>query len=270
LRERYTQTYVPNINFTLLRLPDIGKLVATEGPATINRQDRNRYIQVNADLAPDGPGMNAAIEDIKKYFETNPLPPGVTYSFIGQAENFKELMQNMVLAISLAILFIYLVLASLYESFVTPFTIMLVLPLAVSGAFFGLFLMRKSLDLNSMIGCILLMGIATKNSVLLVDYATQRIGEGMERRKAMIEAGRTRLRPILMTTVALIAGMLPIAIGLNEASRQRTSMGVAIIGGLISSTLLSLFVIPAAFPIIDTARLFMGRIIKKIFTPKHS
>jgi HAE1 family hydrophobic/amphiphilic exporter-1 len=133
---------------------------------------------------------------------------------------------------------------------------MLVLPLAISGALFALLIMGSSLDLNAMIGCILLLGIATKNSILLVDYATQKVQEGMDRNQAMIEAGKTRLRPILMTSVALIAGMLPVAYGLNEASKQRTTMGIAVIGGVISSTLLSLVVVPAAFSYIDRFRVW--------------
>jgi HAE1 family hydrophobic/amphiphilic exporter-1 len=131
---------------------------------------------------------------------------------------------------------------------------MLVLPLAASGAFIALFITQSSFDLFSMIGAIMLLGIATKNSILLVDRAVQLVQEGQSSMDAMIEAGRTRLRPILMTTLALIAGMLPIAIGLNEASKQRTSMGISIIGGLITSTLLSLVVVPAAFSYIERFR----------------
>jgi HAE1 family hydrophobic/amphiphilic exporter-1 len=128
---------------------------------------------------------------------------------------------------------------------------MLVLPLALCGAFIALFVTQKSLDMFSMIGCVMLLGVATKNSILLVDYTLQLKETGMDEVKAIIESGRTRLRPILMTSFALIAGMLPVAIGLNEASKQRTSMGVAIIGGLISSTLLTLVVIPAAYGYIE-------------------
>lgn len=251
----FEKTYVPNINMSLLRLSDVAQMVKTEGPATISRQDRGRYINIGGDIAADGPGMNAVIGDINRLLtEEMKLPEGMRYNFVGQAESFKELIENMVLALTLAVLFIYFVLASLYESFVTPFAIMLVLPLAVAGAFLALFVTGKALDLNSMIGCILLMGIASKNSILLVDYANQRVKEGADRAQAILDAGRARLRPILMTTMALIAGMLPIAIGLNEASRQRTSMGVAIIGGLISSTVLSLVVVPAAYGFIDRFR----------------
>jgi HAE1 family hydrophobic/amphiphilic exporter-1 len=258
IKSAFNETYVPNINFRTVKLSNVANAVETTGPASINRQDRGRYIQIAADVAPDGPGLSKAMSDIKTMFDTNEikLGPGMRYQFVGQAESFVELIQNMTIAVILSVIFIYFVLASLYESFVTPFTIMLVLPLAISGALFALLIMGSSLDLNAMIGCILLLGIATKNSILLVDYAMQKVQEGMDRNQAMIEAGKTRLRPILMTSVALIAGMLPVAYGLNEASKQRTTMGIAVIGGVISSTLLSLVVVPAAFSYIDRFRVW--------------
>lgn len=258
----FNQTYIPNVNMRLIRLSTVANGVKTEGPSTINRQDRSRYYQIAADVAPDGPGMGGVIEDVNKMFASDiPLPAGMGYKFIGQAENFKELMMNMMIAAGLGTLFVYLVLASLYESFVTPFTIMLVLPLAACGAFYALLISGESLNIFSMIGCIMLLGVATKNSILLVDYTKQLVEGGMEETKAIIQAGRTRLRPILMTTFALIAGMLPIAIGLNEASKQRTSMGVAIIGGLISSTLLTLVVVPAAYRYIERFRVWsLGKV----------
>ena len=269
LKEGFSQTWVPNINNTLVPLSRVAALRETVGPATINRQDRSRYISISADLTPGGPGMAAAMQDVTKLLtEDMKLPQDMSFRFVGQAENFKELQESMVTAVGLAVLFIYLVLASLYESFVTPFTIMLVLPLAACGAFFALAIAHSSLDLNSMIGMILLLGIASKNSILLVDYANSRVLEGADRNLSMMEAGKTRLRPILMTTVALIAGMLPIAIGLNEASKQRTSMGIAIIGGLISSTLLTLLVIPAAYSYIDRYRVWSGGVMRKLFMVK--
>ena len=267
LKAAFNETYVPNINFRSVKLSSVAKLIDTTSPATINRQDRGRYVQVSADIAPHGPGMNQAMTDIKNLFESGEikLGPGMRYQFVGQAESFVELIENMVMAVVLSVVFIFLVLASLYESFITPLTIMLVLPLAISGALFALLIMGVSLDLYSMIGCILLMGIATKNSILLVDYANQKVAEGHNRDMAMIEAGKTRLRPILMTSVALIAGMLPIAYGLNEASKQRTTMGIAVIGGLITSTLLSLVVVPAAYSYIDRFRVWASEKAGKKF-----
>jgi HAE1 family hydrophobic/amphiphilic exporter-1 len=268
LRDGFLETHVPNVNGSLVKLSAVATPVTTTGPAKINRQDRGRYIQISADIAPGG-GMGDVINDIHKYFKSGEieLPPGVTYSFVGQAENFQELASGLVVALTLGILFIFLVLASLYESFVTPFTIMLALPLAVCGAIAALFLTKQSLNIFSNIGIIMLLGVATKNSILLVDYAAQAIQKGKDRATAIIEAGKTRLRPILMTTFALIAGTLPIAMGLNEASRQRVSMGIAIIGGLISSTLLTLIVVPAAFSFVDRFREWSKSKLKKVFTP---
>jgi HAE1 family hydrophobic/amphiphilic exporter-1 len=270
LRAAYTETYVPNINFRTVKLSNVANMVDAVSPNTINRQDRGRYVQLAADVAPNGPGLNQAMVDIKKLFDdgTIKLGPGMRYQFVGQAESFQELIVNMTIAVLLSIIFIYFVLASLYESFVTPFTIMLVLPLAISGAIFALLLTNASLDLFAMIGCILLLGIATKNSILLVDYAAQKVAEGVDLSTAMIQAGKTRLRPILMTSVALIAGMIPVAYGLNEASKQRTGMGIAVIGGLISSTLLSLVVVPAAYAYVERFRVWSGNKLGSIFLSK--
>lgn len=265
LKEGFNQTYIPNVNQTLVRLRDVAKPVETTGPATINRQDRTRYVQIAADVAPDGPGMGAVMADIDRIFkEEVKLPEGMGYTYVGQAENFQELIVNMLIAGGMGILFIYLVLASLYESFVTPFTIMLVLPLAMCGAFFALLIGGESLNIFSMIGVIMLLGVATKNSILLVDYTNQLVDQGMKRADAIVEAGKVRLRPILMTTFALIAGMLPIAIGLNEASKQRTGMGVAVIGGLISSTLLTLVVVPAAYTYLERFRVWSLAFVKRV------
>ncbi len=266
IKTGFNSIYVPNINQTLIRLSDIGEPFETIAPSSINRQDRGRSIQISGDIAPDGPGMGGVKSDVERIIkkELN-MPTGMRYGFLGQAENFQELGQNMGLAALLGILFIYMVLASLYESVVTPFTIMLVLPLAACGAFYALLITGKSLDIFSMIGCIMLLGVATKNSILLVDYTNQLVAKGMDHTSAVLEAGKTRLRPILMTTIALIAGVMPVAIGLNEASRQRTGMGVAIIGGLISSTLLTLLVVPATYSYIERFRQASLKFMKRVF-----
>lgn len=265
IREGYKDTYVPNINGKIVHLSDVSKAVDTTGPSIITRQDRGRYIQISAEIAPGG-GMSQVMQDIDKIFQNDvKLPAGFRYGYVGQAENFAELLDSMKVALGLGILFIFLVLASLYESFVTPFTIMLALPLAICGCFVALFITRQSLNVFSIIGAIMLMGVATKNSILLVDYANQRVRAGLSRYDAMIAAGRSRLRPILMTSMALVAGTFPVALGLSEASKQRSSMGIAIIGGLVSSTLLTLVVVPAAFSFIDRYRVWSGGWMKKLF-----
>lgn len=259
LEKFYTQITVPNLNFRPVYVKDFAQTTKEVGFATINRENRARYVSIEADIAPKGPGMGGAIQDIDKLFASGQikLPEGVTYRFVGQAENFQELGASVINAGLFGIIFIFLVLASLYESVVTPFVIMLVIPFAVFGGFFGLFVMQSTLDLFSMIGCVMLMGLATKNSIILVDYINQKLAEGMELSEAIIQGCKTRLRPILMTSLALIAGMMPVAIGLNEASSQRKSLGIAVVGGVLISTLLTLILIPAVFSYIERGRQWM-------------
>jgi HAE1 family hydrophobic/amphiphilic exporter-1 len=267
LQKDFDVTYVPNINNRLIKLSNVANPVETTGPSTIYRVDRTRYYEINADVAAKGGGLGGAVEATHQLLGKDmPTPPGISYRFSGQAENFRELVENMVIAMFLGILFIYLVLASLYESFITPLTILLVVPLAISGALFALFLTGAYLDLFSMIGCIMLIGVSTKNSILIVDATNQRVQAGMDLVQAVTEASKTRLRPILMTSFALIAGMLPIAIGLNEASAQRTGLGIAVIGGAFSSTLLSLVVVPAAYSYIERFRRWSLGLVRRLFS----
>jgi multidrug efflux pump subunit AcrB len=244
------------------------KRVATaeeaKGFSQINRQNKGRFIAISANLGPDGQLGNASAE-IETVLANEIKPPtGITYKFEGQAQDFKDLITNMSVALGLGILFIYLVLASLYESFVTPVTILIALPLAISGAFTGLFITGKSIDIFSIIGLILLMGVVAKNSILLVDYTNHLLKEGLDINSALIKACRTRLRPILMTSLALIAGTMPIAIGLTELGSQRQSMGVAIVGGVFSSTFLTLLVVPAAYGYIESFRVWSSKKVKQI------
>jgi len=227
------------------------------GFSQINRQNKGRYILISGNLGTNGQLGNIT-EEIDKILKTDEFKPpiGITTRYDGQAKDFGDLMANMVIALGLGILLIYLVLSSLYESFVTPFTILLALPLAISGAFAGLLIFHKSIDIFSIIGLILLMGVVAKNSILLVDYTQHLLKEGMELNDALIKACRTRLRPILMTSLALIASTMPIAIGVTALGTQRQSMGVAIIGGVLSSTILTLVVVPAAFGYIDSFRVW--------------
>jgi HAE1 family hydrophobic/amphiphilic exporter-1 len=249
----------PNLNFRPVYLKDFSTATKEIGYATINRENRGRYVSIEADVAAKGSGMGGAIQDINKIFESGQvkLPEGVRYRFVGQAENFQELGESISMAGLLALIFIFLVLASLYESIVTPLTIMFVIPFAIFGGFFGLFVMQSTLDLFSMIGCIMLMGLATKNSIILVDYINQKLNEGVELKEAIVSGSKTRLRPILMTSLALVMGMLPVAIGLNEASSQRKSLGIAVVGGVIVSTFLTLILIPAVFSYIERGRRWM-------------
>ncbi len=254
LRAGFNDTRVPNMQNRQIPLSLIANAANATGPSIIIRQDRARSVQISANLNKGG-AIGTAIDRTKEIIEKElPLPDGVTYGFIGQADSFQDMIKNIIMAFVLSITFIYLVLASLYESFITPFTILLALPPALSGAIFALYFTGKMMDMYSMIGIIMLLGLVTKNSILMVDFALHGVREGMSRKEAIMEAGVVRLRPILMTTFAMLAGTLPVAIGAGEAAKYRTGMGVAIMGGLIVSTMITLVVVPAVFEYIDIFR----------------
>jgi len=258
IKDNFNMIYVPNINNKLIRLADIAETEEDIEPATINRQDRGRYIQITASLAPKI-GLGDLIDDFQKNLTDGELkvPSDVRFSFSGDSENMQDMITSMNQALLLSIVFIYLILTSLYESFVVPFTILLALPLAFCGAFYALYIMGESVNIFTMLGIFMLVSVSGKNSILLIDFTNRLIEEGKSRTEALIIAGRMRLRPILMTSIALIVGTLPVAIGFSETASMRTSMGVAIIGGLISSTLLTLVVVPAVFSYIDRFRIWI-------------
>ncbi|EKD50118.1 MAG: hypothetical protein ACD_62C00647G0002, partial [uncultured bacterium] len=265
LEKSFNRIFVPNLNRTLVPLHQIASLEPRMGPSSINRYNRGRYINIAGDLSNKGGGLDGLMNDIKQMFTSDlKLPQGITHTYVGQAEDFTEMKTSLTFAMLLGTAFIYLVLASLYESFIIPLAIMLVLPLAICGAFLALFVTQQPLSLFSMIGCVLLLGVATKNSILLVDLTLQLMKKGLPRTEALVLAGKTRLRPILMTSFALIAGMLPLASGLTEVARMRQGMGIAVIGGVISSTFLSLIIVPAAFSYVDRLNLWvLGKFRKK-------
>jgi len=254
LLKGYHDTRVPNIQFRMVPLSAISQGKTDTGPSIILRQDRARTIQVNANLSQGG-AIGTAMDRTKEIITKElPIPDGMSYAFVGQADSYQDMMKSIVIAFVLSIIFIYLVLASLYESFITPFTILLALPPALSGAVFALLLTGKMMDMFSMIGIVMLLGLVTKNSILLVDFAIQGVRKGLARKDAMMQAGVIRLRPILMTTFAMLAGTLPVALGAGEAAKYRTGMGVSIMGGLIISTLVTLLVVPAVFEYMDIFR----------------
>ena len=246
----FKQLLIPNLNHRLIPLESVSVAKMVDSPSNIRRENRRRFIEISADVDSKGRGLSAATTLTRDLFKSGKLkvPPGMNYEFAGQTRDFQDLINSAFLAIGLSIGFMYLVLASLYESFFIPLSIMLVLPLAICGAFYALFLTRMPFEINSVIGCILLMGVSAKNSILLVDHIQEAIKRGENIKAAILEAGRVRLRPIMMTSFALIAGMIPVAIPLEEAARARSGMAIAVIGGIISSTLLTLVVVPAAFP----------------------
>lgn len=265
LKENFSELYVPNVNQRLIKLSDIADTYEGQEAATITRQDHGRYINIGANLAK-GVGLGDVMAEVIPMLESGELklPNDIRYSFSGDSENMQDMQDSMGFALMIAVLFIYLILTSLYESFVTPFTILLALPLALCGAGIALFITGESVNIFTMLGIFMLIGVSGKNSILLIDFTNHLIEQGKSRTEALIEAGKVRLRPILMTSFALIFGTLPVAIGISESSSQRTAMGVAIIGGLISSTALTLIVVPAVFSYIDRFRVWVKAKASKV------
>jgi HAE1 family hydrophobic/amphiphilic exporter-1 len=234
----------------LVKLANMVEVKRGEGPGKIERQDRQRQVTILANL--EGKTLGQAVEEVNAV-AGRVVPEELDTGWVGMGEVMKESFQNLIGALILAIILVYLILAAQFESFVHPFTIMLSLPLSVTGALGGLALMGMTLNIFSMIGFIMLMGLVTKNAILLVDYTNTLRGEGKERREALLRAGVVRLRPILMTTAAMVFGMLPVALALGEGGEQRAPMAVAVIGGLITSTMLTLVVVPVVYDLLDAA-----------------
>jgi HAE1 family hydrophobic/amphiphilic exporter-1 len=246
---------------TLVPLGELVSYRMSASPSQIDRRDLVRQVVITANL--EGLDMGAAMQQVKKAAEELNMIPGYRVGFAGEAEDMVESFGYMAEALLLAVVFVYLILAAQFESFIDPLSIMLSLPLSIVGMAGMLFLTRDSINIMSLIGLIMLMGLVTKNAILLVDYAKVLRGRGMERREALIEAGRTRLRPIMMTTLAMIFGMLPLAFGLGAGAEMRAPMARAVVGGLITSTLLTLLVVPVMYTILEDLANKLKRKTKK-------
>jgi hydrophobe/amphiphile efflux-1 (HAE1) family protein len=241
-----------------IALSDIATLDRGEGPQVIEREARRRQIAIWA--TPKGRALGDIVADAKPTIDKLQLPAGVSLAYEGQIRQMNESNSSMGLALLLGVVFIYLVLASQFESFIHPLTIMMTLPLAMVGAVIGLFVSKNTVAIGSLIGIILLMGLVTKNAILLVDRAIVRVREhGDKPFDAILAAGPERLRPILMTSAAMVLGMLPTAISNANGSEFRAPMAIAVIGGVISSTLLSLVVIPVLYLSIENAKGHLSR-----------
>jgi HAE1 family hydrophobic/amphiphilic exporter-1 len=237
----------------LVPLREVARADAGSGPSTIRRKDLQREVRVSAN--PDGRPLGDIVADIEAASARISLPPGYDILPGGDAEELKDMFANMFQALTLAVIFIYLILASQFGSFTHPFSIMLSLPLSLVGVALALLFTRDTLNIMSMIGLIMLMGLVTKNAILLVDFANQARRDGMSRDEALVKAGSTRLRPIVMTTLAMIFGMLPLAFAIGAGAEMRAPMARAVIGGLITSTLLTLVVVPVVYTYLDGLRL---------------
>jgi len=240
--------YVRARDGKLVELSNVVKIAEGTGPSVINRADRQRAITIFASLEgkPLGEARNE-LDDIAGRI----LPADYVPKYYGMAEVMQESFIFLLYALLLGIVMAYMILASQFESFIHPATVLLSMPLSFIGAFGALFLTGKTLNIFSLIGLILLMGLVKKNAILLVDYTNVLRERGMPRREAILQAGPVRMRPILMTTFAMIFGMLPIAFAVGEGAETRAPMGIAVIGGLLTSLVLTLVVVPAAYDIFD-------------------
>ena len=237
---------VPSSKLGQVRLESVANIGRGFGPATLWRYNREFEVSVYANVSSGYPLDLAAAHTIQSIHEVG-LPPGYSYLFSGQVKVLEETTWNLLLAMLLASVFMYMVLAAQFESFSYPFIIMLTLPLSVPFALFSLWVTGRALSLWSALGMFLLLGIVKKNGILQVDYTNRLLARGMPVREAIIEANRVRLRPILMTTLSIIAGLIPVAVGIGAGSEQRASIAVTIIGGQTLCLLLTLLVVPVAY-----------------------
>ncbi len=233
----------------MVALRQVAEFVPTLGATQINRKDLTREVLVSANAygRPAGDLGN----EIKAKLAAIPLQPGYRFVMGGSTKDIQETMGYALSALLLAVVFIYLILASQFGSFLQPVAIMMSLPLSLIGVLLALLIARSTLNIFSIIGFIMLMGLVTKNAILLVDFVNQARAGGARRAQAVLEAGRIRLRPILMTTFAMVFGMIPLALGIGEGAEQRAPMGHAVIGGIITSTLLTLVVVPVIYTYLD-------------------
>ena len=233
----------------MVPLKQVASIEPASGANQINRRDLNREVELSANVI--GRSAGQANAEIKRALDGMNWQPGYRYQVGGAAKNMQESFNYALSALLLAIIFIYMILASQFGSFLQPIAIMSALPLTLIGVFLSLLLFRSTLNLFSIIGFVMLMGLVTKNAILLVDFANQARQAGAERNAALLEAAHVRLRPILMTTLAMVFGMIPLALGMAEGSEQRAPMGQAVIGGIITSSILTLVVVPVIYTWMD-------------------
>jgi hydrophobe/amphiphile efflux-1 (HAE1) family protein len=241
---------VPTSSGASVPLKSVADISFGQGPSTVRRYNQSRRLYIDADLAP-GVQLGTATKLVYALPTLKNLPQGVRLVETGDVEFMNELVSNFAIAVATGVLMVLAVLVLLFARVFQPITILSALPLSLGGAFLALFLTNTPFSLPVMIGVLMLMGIVAKNSILLVDFAIEEMRAGKTRLQAIVEAGHKRARPIVMTTVAMVAGMIPVASGLGEASDFRQPMAIAVIGGLITSTMLTLVIVPAVFTLFD-------------------
>ncbi len=236
---------VPSATGTV-RIDNIATIERGLGPTTLQRSDRQFAVSLIADVAP-GHALDEASNDVRSILGGLKMPPTMSYKLQGQSKILDETTTNLVMAIGLAMIFVYMVLAAQFESFLQPVVIMLVMPISVPFALFTLWATGRTLNLWSALGMLLLLGIVKKNSILQVDYANVLRTRGLPLRDAIVESCRTRLRPILMTTTAIVAGLIPTSLGIGVGGTGRAAIAVTIIGGQSLCLFLTLLLVPVAY-----------------------
>ncbi len=259
---------VPTSSGGSVPLKAVAEISFGQGPATVRRYNQTRRIMIGADLA-HGVEYGDAQKKIDQLPALLNLPPGVHNVKVGTGEFMQELFTNFALAVGAGVLMVFAVLVLLFARVFQPITILCALPLALGGAVLALLLLHIPFSLSVVIGILMLMGIVAKNSILLVDFAIEEMRAGKSKMQALLEAGHKRAQPIVMTSVAMIAGMLPTAIGLGDASSFRQPMAVAVIGGILTSTFLTLVIVPAGFSVMDSFERWLAPKFGRILTHKH-
>jgi len=249
---------IPSAKQGLIRLDSIAKIERGLGPSRIDRQDRQYSVGIYGNVA-NGYSLAEAASAARAAIARAELPPGFGVRFSGQVQILEETTRNMILAISLASIFMYMVLAAQFESLVHPFIILTTLPLSIPFALISLIVTGRTLNLFSALGVLLLLGIVKKNGILQIDYMNRLIAEGHPLREAIMEANRVRLRPILMTTFAIVAGLLPTAFGAGSGASQRSAIAITIIGGQLLCLILTLVVVPVGYSMVEDVRSWLGR-----------
>lgn len=257
-----TSMLMPTTLGTQVQIGQVATASLVPGPAQINRFNRQFNVEIGANL--NGRPLGAVSTDIQAAVASLHLPQGITVSYQGDTQQQSQGFSSLGLALGLSIMLMYVLMVVLYNSLTYPLVVMFSLPLASVGAFLALFLTHDTFNIMSLVGIIMLSGLVAKNAILLVDYTNTLRDRGMDRNAAILEAGQTRLRPIIMTTASMVCGMLPLALNLGVGAETRSSMAVVVIGGLLTSTLLTLFVVPSAYTFMDD----LQNAVAAFFQPK--
>ena len=241
-------------------LSQVADVKLARGPSKISRENQVRVVSITSQIL--GRDMGSVSNDIETKLAEYDMPKGYSYEFTGENEDLKNAFSDLGLALVLAVVLVFMILASQFESLLHPFAIMLSVPMAFAGGALGLFITGKALSVVALIGFIMLAGIVVNNAIVLIDYINTRRSNGEERKEAIVNAGPTRLRPILMTTLTTVLGLVPLALGIGEGSEMQAPLAITVIGGLLLSTVITLVFVPVVYTIFDDLANFIKR---KIF-----